>query len=96
MTRVCAVGGRVAVLEFSLPRWQPFRALYGWYFRRVLPRIGQWLSRNREDAYRYLPESVGEFPAGEELLARMGQAGLHSLRCYPFTLGVASLYVGEK
>ena len=41
MLRVCRPGGRIAVLEFSMPAWQPFRAVYGWYFRRVLPRIGQ-------------------------------------------------------
>ncbi|MCA9202012.1 MAG: ubiquinone/menaquinone biosynthesis methyltransferase, partial [Planctomycetales bacterium] len=40
MTRVCRTGGKVAVLEFSMPRWQPFRGLYGWYFRNVLPRVG--------------------------------------------------------
>lgn len=50
MARVCAPGGRVAVLEFSMPRRQPLRAVYGWYFRHVLPRIGQWLARNRHGA----------------------------------------------
>jgi demethylmenaquinone methyltransferase/2-methoxy-6-polyprenyl-1,4-benzoquinol methylase len=96
MTRVCAPGGRVAVLEFSLPSRSPWRALYGWYFRRILPRIGQYLARNSEHAYAYLPASVGEFPTGRELLARMEAAGLHDLRCHPFTLGIASLHVGEK
>jgi demethylmenaquinone methyltransferase/2-methoxy-6-polyprenyl-1,4-benzoquinol methylase len=96
MTRVCRPGGRVAVLEFSQPRWQPFRAVYGWYFRNVLPRIGQALARNRLDAYNYLPESVGEFPSGEALVERMRAAGLHDVRHYPLTLGVATLYVGVK
>ncbi len=96
MTRVCRPGGRVAVLEFSQPRWQPFRAVYGWYFQNVLPRIGQALARNRLDAYNYLPESVGEFPSGEALVERMRTAGLHDVRHYPLTLGVATLYVGVK
>ena len=65
MARVCRPGGSVAVLEFSLPRWQPFRGLYNWYFRHVLPRIGQALSAQSVDAYDYLPESVGEFPAAK-------------------------------
>jgi demethylmenaquinone methyltransferase / 2-methoxy-6-polyprenyl-1,4-benzoquinol methylase len=96
MARVCRAGGSVAVLEFSTPTWQPFRAFYLWYFRHVLPRIGQFLARNRSDAYNYLPESVGQFPQGEALAARMRGAGLERVRFYPLTFGVATLYVGEK
>ena len=50
MTRVCKPGGRVAVLEFSQPAWQPFKALYGCYMKYLLPRVGQLLARNRENA----------------------------------------------
>ena len=96
MTRVCRPGGRVAVLEFSMPRWQPFKAIYGWYFRNVLPRIGQFLARNDSAAYNYLPESVGEFPSGEALAERMRKAGLRDVRYYGLTGGVATLYVGTK
>ena len=62
MTRVCLPGGKVAVLEFSSPGWQPMKAIYGWYFRHLLPCVGQLLARNRHAAYSYLPESVGQFP----------------------------------
>lgn len=96
MTRVCQPGGQVAVLEFSLPQWQPFRALYGWYFRNVLPRIGQLLARNQHSAYHYLPSSVGEFPSGEALASRMRAAGLGAVTLYPLTGGIATLYVGRK
>jgi demethylmenaquinone methyltransferase/2-methoxy-6-polyprenyl-1,4-benzoquinol methylase len=96
MTRVCAPGGKVVVLEFSSPSWEPFRSIYLWYFRRVLPKIGQWLSRNQFDAYRYLPDSVGEFPSGEALAERMRRTGLNDVRCHPLTFGVATLYVGTK
>ena len=96
MVRVCASGGRVAVLEFSSPRWQPFKAAYGWYFRIILPRIGQLIARNRENAYSYLPESVGEFPQGEELAARMRAAGLTDVTHRALTLGIATIYVGRK
>ena len=96
MTRVCQPGGRVAVLEFSLPRWQPFKAIYGWYFRHVLPRIGQWLARNSASAYEYLPASVSEFPSGDALATKMQSAGLREVRLYSLTLGVATLYVGVK
>jgi demethylmenaquinone methyltransferase/2-methoxy-6-polyprenyl-1,4-benzoquinol methylase len=96
MTRVCRPGGKVAVLEFSQPRWKPFRAIYNWYFNQVLPRIGQWLSRSPQQAYRYLPESVGEFSYGEELAARMRAAGLKEVWYQPLTFGIATLYVGTK
>jgi demethylmenaquinone methyltransferase/2-methoxy-6-polyprenyl-1,4-benzoquinol methylase len=96
MRRVCQPGGRVAVLEFSQPEWEPFRSLYGWYFRNVLPRIGQALARNRHDAYSYLPASVQEFPCGEALCERMRAVGLREVRYVPLTLGVAALYVGVK
>jgi demethylmenaquinone methyltransferase/2-methoxy-6-polyprenyl-1,4-benzoquinol methylase len=96
MVRVCQPGGRVAILEFSRPRQQPFRSIYGWYFRHVLPRVGEWLATNRQNAYDYLPESVGEFAEGEALVARMLAAGLETVRCWPFTCGIATLYVGVK
>ena len=96
MTRVCRPGGRVAVLEFSMPRRQPMKALYAWYFRAVLPRLGQWLARDDHQAYRYLPQSVGEFPEGAALAERMRAAGLQDVRYMPFTMGIATLYVGVK
>lgn len=96
MKRVCAPGGRVAILEFSLPTRQPFKAFYGWYFKHVLPRIGQLLARNEQEAYAYLPASVGQFPYGNEMVARLERNGLVNVTCYPLTFGVASLYVGHK
>ncbi len=96
MVRVCQPGGRVAILEFTMPRRQPLRGLYGWYFRRVLPHVGQWLARNDQSAYNYLPESVGDFPQYEQLTERMIAAGLREATFYPLTFGVATLYVGSK
>jgi len=96
MTRGCTPGGHVPVLELSTPRWQPFKAVYGWYFRNILPKLGQWLARNDADAYDYLPESVGEFPQGVALVERMQAAGLTDVTYRGLTLGVATLYVGEK
>ncbi|HLA84399.1 MAG TPA: bifunctional demethylmenaquinone methyltransferase/2-methoxy-6-polyprenyl-1,4-benzoquinol methylase UbiE [Thermoguttaceae bacterium] len=96
MVRVCRPGGRVAVLEFSMPRAWLLGPIYRWYFRRVLPRVGQALARNRQSAYNYLPESVRQFPEGEALAQRMRRAGLAEVRTHRFTLGVATLYVGKK
>jgi demethylmenaquinone methyltransferase / 2-methoxy-6-polyprenyl-1,4-benzoquinol methylase len=96
MVRVCSSGGRVAILEFSMPTRQPMRALYGIYFRCILPRLGRWFARNSHQAYDYLPESVGEFPAGQQMAQRMRDAGLHSVSIFPLTFGIATLYVGVK
>jgi demethylmenaquinone methyltransferase / 2-methoxy-6-polyprenyl-1,4-benzoquinol methylase len=96
MVRVCRPGGNVAVLEFATPRLWPFGAIYAWYFHRVLPRIGQALAKNRQDAYNYLPESVSNFPQEEALLGRMRAAGLQDLLARRFTCGVCNLYTGRK
>jgi demethylmenaquinone methyltransferase/2-methoxy-6-polyprenyl-1,4-benzoquinol methylase len=96
MTRVCCQGGRVVVLEFSMPSGRVVGMAYRWYFRHVLPRIGQVLARNAQGAYNYLPASVGQFPEGEALAERMRAAGLHSIQAHRFTRGIATLYVGVK
>jgi demethylmenaquinone methyltransferase/2-methoxy-6-polyprenyl-1,4-benzoquinol methylase len=96
MARVCRPGGRVAVLEFALPQAGPLGTLYRWYFRHVLPVVGQALARNRQAAYNYLPRSVDEFPQREALVRRMQRAGLSEVRFHAFTFGVAILYVGMK
>ena len=96
MTRVCRPGGQVAVLEFSTPRHQPIKGMYQWYFKNILPRIGQAMARNNSAAYSYLPDSVGDFPSYEALCDRMRASGLSSARFIPLTFGIATLYVGVK
>jgi demethylmenaquinone methyltransferase / 2-methoxy-6-polyprenyl-1,4-benzoquinol methylase len=96
MIRVCRPGGRVVVLEFSLPGNRLLRGIYCWYFRNVLPRIGQLLMRNRQSAYSYLPDSVSEFPYGDRLAAIMRDCGLTTVRWIPLTFGIATLYIGTK
>jgi len=96
MTRVLRPGGRLVVLEFSMPRGRFARAVYGWYFRCVLPRVGQSVAPNRQGAYNYLPVSVGEFAQHEALAERIRAAGVGEVRYYRFTFGIATLYVGTK
>jgi demethylmenaquinone methyltransferase/2-methoxy-6-polyprenyl-1,4-benzoquinol methylase len=96
MVRVTRPGGRVAVLEFSQPRGRLFARLYRFYFRNVLPLVGQMISRSKDNAYRYLPASVQEFPDGDALAERMRRAGLTAVCWQPLTFGIATLYVGTK
>jgi demethylmenaquinone methyltransferase/2-methoxy-6-polyprenyl-1,4-benzoquinol methylase len=96
MVRVAAPGGRVAVLEFSKPRGKVLGPLYQWYFRRVLPRVGNLFAKNEDSAYKYLPESVLNFPDGEQLAAKLRQHGLKDVWFKPLTFGIATLYVGRK
>ena len=96
MVRVAEPGGRVAVLEFSRPRGKVLGPLYQSYFRKVLPRVGNLLAKNDDSAYKYLPESVLNFPDGEDLAAMMRAAGLRNVWFKPLTFGIATLYVGAK
>lgn len=96
MVRVTRPGGRVAILEFSQPRGIVLGPMYRFYFRHILPRLGQMISRSRDNAYRYLPESVMQFPDGEALAERLRGHGLVDVKWYAMTFGIATLYVGTK
>jgi demethylmenaquinone methyltransferase/2-methoxy-6-polyprenyl-1,4-benzoquinol methylase len=96
MARVLVPGGRLAVLEFSMPRRQPLKSLYGWYFRHVLPKLGQLFAASQERAYDYLTASVGQFPTYEALADRIQAAGLTQVTFRPLTFGIATLYIGTK
>ena len=96
MARVCRPGGKVVVLEFSLPDNRFLSRIYQWYFRNILPRLGQLLVRNRQAAYEYLPQSVSEFPCGDQLTGLMEEAGLVNTAFHSLTGGIASVYLGQK
>ncbi|APZ94026.1 bifunctional demethylmenaquinone methyltransferase/2-methoxy-6-polyprenyl-1,4-benzoquinol methylase UbiE [Fuerstiella marisgermanici] len=96
MTRVCKPGGRVVVLEFSLPDNRILSRSYQWYFRNILPKMGQLLVRNRQAAYEYLPQSVSEFPNGSQLTEIMEEAGLERTMFRKLTGGIAAVYIGYK
>ncbi len=92
MARVVKPGGAVVVLEFGVPRVPVLSAGYLWYFRKVLPRLGRWISGDRDGAYDYLPESVMQFPERDAFLALMRDAGLESAQYRGLTGGIAMLY----
>ena len=95
MFRVLKPGGRVAILEFGEPRVPLLGAIYLWYFRRVLPRVGRLLSRHAQ-AYAYLPASVGAFLTPDAFAALLRSTGFHEIRVDRLTCGVVYLYVGHK
>jgi demethylmenaquinone methyltransferase/2-methoxy-6-polyprenyl-1,4-benzoquinol methylase len=96
MIRVARPGGKVAILEFSRPRGAVLGRLYLAFFRRILPRIGQAIAPNEQNAYHYLPTSVLQFPDGQAMLDLLAARGLKDLRLFPLTFGIATLYVGVK
>jgi demethylmenaquinone methyltransferase/2-methoxy-6-polyprenyl-1,4-benzoquinol methylase len=96
MARVAKRGGRVVILEFSLPDNGLLGGMYMLYFTRVLPMIGRVVSRARNDAYSYLPDSVLKFPSKEEMRAMMRGCGLTEVTATTLSFGIVTLYVGKK
>jgi demethylmenaquinone methyltransferase/2-methoxy-6-polyprenyl-1,4-benzoquinol methylase len=94
--RVLRPGGRVIVLEFSLPTNRVLRALYNFYFRKVLPRTATLISGDRTGAYKYLPESVNTFIGREQMTAMLRDAGFADVEQFPMTFGVCVCYRGVK
>jgi demethylmenaquinone methyltransferase/2-methoxy-6-polyprenyl-1,4-benzoquinol methylase len=95
MQRVLKPGGQLVVLEFSKPRGFPFKQLYNFYFKFVLPKIGQLVSRDSA-AYTYLPESVQAFPDGTDFTNILNRIGFNYTTCQSLTFGISSLYTGTK
>jgi demethylmenaquinone methyltransferase/2-methoxy-6-polyprenyl-1,4-benzoquinol methylase len=95
MRRVLKSRGRLVILEFSHVDWPVFGPIFRFYFRRILPRIGAWISGS-QGAYRYLPDSVSRFPDQEALVRKMQAAGFQKVSYANFMGGVAALHVGQK
>lgn len=93
--RVLRPGGVFIVLEFSLPKNKVFRNLYFFYFIKVLPWLGRLVSKDNR-AYTYLPESVREFPDGEDFVHILEQTGFGKCWWKPQTLGIATIYQSQK
>jgi len=94
MCRVLNPGGRLLVLDFSLPR-PPLRAPYRFYLHRILPVIAGIVTREKS-AYQYLGASIEQFPAGPAMLSLIEQCGFTSAACEPLTGGIVSLYTAVK
>ncbi len=95
MSRVLKPGAPAAVIEFSTPQRFPFKQLYWFYFKNILPTLGKIVSKDAR-AYTYLPESVETFPHGDKFATIMKNCGFKEVQVIPLTLGIASIYFGKK
>ena len=95
MFRVLKTGGKLVVLEFSIPQNRIFRRIFHFYFFRILPFVGRLVSKDTQ-AYSYLPDSVQSFPHGVEFKSIMENCGFEAVRIKPLTFGIASIYTGKK
>ena len=95
MYRVLKPGGKTVIVEFSRPSKFPFKSIYNFYFKAILPKIGRLVSKD-QSAYTYLPESVQVFPDGTDFLKVLERVGFKNTTCTPLTFGVSSIYVGVK
>ncbi len=93
--RVLKPGGMLVVLEFSKPATFPFKQVYNFYFRFILPRIGSIVS-NDKAAYTYLPKSVEAFPDGEDFLHILHDVGFKNTKCSSLSFGISTIYIGTK
>ncbi|HEX7902223.1 MAG TPA: bifunctional demethylmenaquinone methyltransferase/2-methoxy-6-polyprenyl-1,4-benzoquinol methylase UbiE [Planctomycetota bacterium] len=96
MARVVRPGGKVLILEFTLPSNALLRWGYLAYFGNVLPRVGRMIARAEIDAYRYLPDSVARWPSPDELKRQMEGAGLKDVGYDLLFGGVAAIHMGQK
>jgi demethylmenaquinone methyltransferase/2-methoxy-6-polyprenyl-1,4-benzoquinol methylase len=95
MARVLRPGGRLAILEFGVPRIPGISAMYLWYFKRVLPLVGRLISRHG-GAYTYLPASVGTFTPPAEFVTLLQQSGFADIQAVPLTFGIVYLYTAVR
>ena len=95
MCRVMKVDGTCIVLEFSKPQSFPFKQLYNFYFKNILPTVGKIVSKDTS-AYTYLYDSVQAFPEGNDFMNVFHRAGFTQTQCLPLTFGISTIYIGKK
>ena len=93
--RVLKPGGRVVVLEFSIPQNQFLKTAYEWYFNHILPKIGNIISGHL-NAYSYLPESVANFPSQKKFIKWIEKIGFKKVSFSELTFGIVSIHRGYK
>jgi demethylmenaquinone methyltransferase / 2-methoxy-6-polyprenyl-1,4-benzoquinol methylase len=93
--RVLKDDGQIVILEFSKPSSRLAGSLYRFYFSKVLPLIGGWVSGVKQ-AYTYLPQSVASFPEGDFFLEILKSTGFKNCSLKRMTFGIATIYSGFK
>lgn len=93
--RVLELRGKVTILEFRLPSNSMIRKFYSFYFNTVLPKIGKFISKDKE-AYTYLPESVNEFDEKINIPELLTRAGFSNIENHSLTFGIVQVVIAEK
>ncbi len=93
--RVLKPGGKVLILETSIPKIKLVKFLHLFYLRKVLPLIGGWISKQKT-AYQYLNQTTETFPSGEAFCQMIQKSGFCKVLCHPLTLGAVSIYEAHK
>jgi demethylmenaquinone methyltransferase/2-methoxy-6-polyprenyl-1,4-benzoquinol methylase len=95
MGRVVKSGGKVVILEFTSVQNRFFSPLYQFYIARVLPFVGEVVS-GKKGAYKYLPDSMLNFPTPDVLKKTMEDTGLHDVKFHNLTFGITAVHTGTK
>jgi demethylmenaquinone methyltransferase/2-methoxy-6-polyprenyl-1,4-benzoquinol methylase len=93
--RVLKPGGKLVILEFSKPKTPGVKSMYNLYMNIVTPGVGKLVSKNR-NAYQYLHNSIKKFPEGKNFTSILDNLGYRNTYCKPLSLGICSIYCGEK
>jgi demethylmenaquinone methyltransferase/2-methoxy-6-polyprenyl-1,4-benzoquinol methylase len=93
--RVLKPGGRFLCLEFSYVAHEWLQKAYDAYSFHVIPKIGKWVTGS-DESYKYLVESIRQFPKQEELAEMIKVAGFGNVQYRNMTQGVVAIHSGRR
>jgi demethylmenaquinone methyltransferase/2-methoxy-6-polyprenyl-1,4-benzoquinol methylase len=95
MVRVTKTGGKMVSLELTRPSGRILETLHKLYIKVIIRCIGGIVS-GKWDAYTYLPQSILEFTAPQEVQKVMEDAGWRNVEIHRLTFGTATVQIGVK